>query len=754
MSRHHRIQRLRTLSALSSALTLLLALAGCDETGGAAGGPTTTGTDVAATTGDASAVDATAATDGGVANDTNGADTTIASDTASADDTTSADDAALPPDGGTTDDAGSDDAGSDDAGSDDAGSDDTGNDDAGSDDAGNSDASDDAGNPAPKAPTVKVEQQADAWICTIDTDAPAAGATLLYAWQMNEGAWIDSNDGDAKFPGEASDCDLLRCRLNVTLAGDASLSATSAAAELQLPMGAACATANVCAPGACKATGGCAAPPVDGVCDDGDPCTSGEACAAGACKAPVPIACTNYFADDDSDKAGGKALGCFCVSPDAAAVTIGGDCDDSDANALPGGTETCDGVDQNCDGKVDEGACGALLPPEAGELKTDAPMTGDSYKVGASATMTAGAFGQVAFSGTIEKSGPDAAVTFCMSGPATLPKDAPLQLVDATLTVCKAADGSLTRTIKGTLQLDGTSAAITGSYTLGNSSGSKPTVKLDAAKLALLGIDATAVKVVWVQGDKTVTVSGLSTLDYLDQTLAISLAGALAPAADAALTLTLATPTAVLTVGGVVSSKASAGSGERIRKGGRAVDDAGAADQARAAGHDAAGRGAHGRELGGRRRAARWRSVDRDARRRRDDRAAAEQAGVAGRAGHGRRLGPAGGDAAGAVVARRRHGLRRWRQRVAAAREGTRRRRWHAARAPMLAGGQAAGERVFRHNRASAARRRDAERHARRQGPALHPGRRQQAAARRHRPRRQGAGALALDGALLPDQIG
>ncbi|NUN14544.1 MAG: thrombospondin type 3 repeat-containing protein [Myxococcales bacterium] len=65
--------------------------------------------------------------------------------------------------------------------------------------------------------------------------------------------------------------------------------------------------------------------------------------------------CLEYYEDKDNDGFGGSAKACFCSKP-AGFTAVPGDCDDLAKAVFPNAVETCNGVDDDCDASVDEGA--------------------------------------------------------------------------------------------------------------------------------------------------------------------------------------------------------------------------------------------------------------------------------------------------------------------------------------------------------------------------------------------------------------
>ncbi|HEY5924465.1 MAG TPA: putative metal-binding motif-containing protein [Kofleriaceae bacterium] len=64
---------------------------------------------------------------------------------------------------------------------------------------------------------------------------------------------------------------------------------------------------------------------------------------------------TTYYRDSDGDGYGAAAVTTQACSSPTGYVTNNTDCNDARADVRPGGTEVCDGADNNCSGVIDEG---------------------------------------------------------------------------------------------------------------------------------------------------------------------------------------------------------------------------------------------------------------------------------------------------------------------------------------------------------------------------------------------------------------
>jgi Zn-dependent metalloprotease len=99
----------------------------------------------------------------------------------------------------------------------------------------------------------------------------------------------------------------------------------------------------------------------------------------------------SWYEDTDGDSFGAGAASEACRAPGASWTRVSGDCDDRDASSWPGGTETCDGQDNDCDSAVDDDAI------DAAEWYADAD--GDGWGSGPAVLACSAPAGHVSLAG-------------------------------------------------------------------------------------------------------------------------------------------------------------------------------------------------------------------------------------------------------------------------------------------------------------------------------------------------------------------
>ncbi len=143
----------------------------------------------------------------------------------------------------------------------------------------------------------------------------------------------------------------------------------------------------------CDDTDAGANPDQDEVCDGADNDCDGSVDEDDAVDAP------SWYIDYDGDGYGSRSYALQACEQPSGYVASSSDCDDTDPSAHPGGSEVCDGADNDCDGTVDEA--------DAADATTWYPdADGDGYGSGGATAACAQPSGHAASDGDCDEGEP------------------------------------------------------------------------------------------------------------------------------------------------------------------------------------------------------------------------------------------------------------------------------------------------------------------------------------------------------------
>ncbi len=236
---------------------------------------------------------------------------------------------------------------------------------------------------------------ADTWYADADSDTYGNAAVSQKACSQPAGYVADATDCDdaraATYPGATEYCNGIDDDCNGTIDDDYAADALTWYADTDSDAYGNAASSTK----ACSAPAGYVADATD--CNDGRAAThpgASEYCNGidddcnGTIDDSYSVDASVWYADADSDTYGNASVSQNACSQPAGYVADSTDCNDTTSAAHPGATEICDGIDNDCDGAIDED--GGVTDGNTYYADVDADLFGDESSTIVACTQPAG----------------------------------------------------------------------------------------------------------------------------------------------------------------------------------------------------------------------------------------------------------------------------------------------------------------------------------------------------------------------------